>query len=60
MIVCPKCGGDTRVEHTYQTNRERICKDITCNARLRTIEVPSSDLMMVRKLLAAIDGRVVK
>ena len=57
MVVCPKCGGDTRVTETRSAKRYRVCKDTTCNARLSTIEVATSDLQLARKLFDSMEGR---
>lgn len=55
MIPCPKCGGDTRVLETRVHKRRRICKDISCAARISTTEVPSEDLVLVRKLFDSME-----
>lgn len=46
MIVCPVCGGDTRVRETRATKcglrRRRYCESISCTGRLTTYEIASS------------------
>lgn len=56
MICCPRCGGDTQVTETRKAKRYRVCKDVSCNARLSTTEVASSDLAMMRRLFDSLEG----
>jgi hypothetical protein len=44
MIVCPKCGADTRVSETRAApsgvRRRRACLSTACDGRVTTLEVP--------------------
>lgn len=59
MIVCPECGGATKVLHTKEsvkgTRRRRQC--LTCKVRITTLEVREDLFEFMREIEKLFDKR---